>query len=996
MRNLQATSILFLLFWGASILTAHSQSSGSVIDYSDVYTLEHSDLGTVPPVNLNIRQYSLSNTRGGGEFVLRTSGCTSDDGVFLNDTHNPTPNCYVRQFAGPVHLSWYGITDAAESTCYASETAFAGCKVDSHLDAAFSAATPSAKLGGDGGVVTDGMSIVVYGHDLMIPSQQYFSCSGPPGASRKQPPPLTGSIPYYTLQNSIVLGFGHTIKRSPNSLLENCIVRPTWYNAAQLKLVTDTPDTRSLIDNIEHLFTGTATLCGFGSSTGEACDMHDMFIFGFDICDDSSNSPRAIIRNINMECNVDEFIHDNGGGMKLENLHSHSFIEQSMDFKNTVWPISGIANVGGEVQLSFAVTGSNHPIPGDTILATGIGTDTAEQQAAPQGQNARWMVESIGSCSSTCTILLKGSSWAGPTYTGSKWNSGSNAIKVYDTTNIGGGQYICSPGTAPFCTAPNGFTAPNVTSDTAITGTSDLPLLALHSTGTPTPALNWPQKGLIQVGSEIIGYTLVDRFDIQVTFRGADGSTSSPHAAGFAATPSAPMVIAPVPSANAVIVNATASLPNLVSTGDSVQFANDTALHPDPSGNYGSVVLNAAYRTWTGNTAAGSTPDGKLTVNASVTSGNPQVTLLSPYAFKAQEGMSVTDTAGVIPAGTYVAQTPTDSTHVQISGSPTGTAATDQLQFSGCGYPGLKDTSVNPALPYLGNCAATAYLLYGVADQPAAGTTCDWIDAHGWRVYFHMNYGHETVCNKIVFDSGSNGIVNVQVDDTADPTSYGIWIEGSGDKTELTDGKMEARTGFLDTGTGNDGASLSDFNFATGNDYSVVFAAGNTARAVLANLHGGSSGIGYADSSESSLTLTGSDLQKVSVYFDDPSKFSQQVSCANDTFATPVCSNSLTHIIAGGTIPTISGTATTSTSSIAGNDSVGRIAIGSSLPTGKSLKITFGTAWAAKPVCFAQDETTKASNPVIVTSISVNAVTFQLAATPLAADNVSYHCIGFS
>ena len=54
------------------------------------------------------------------------------------------------------------------------------CYADSQVAAAFLAARQSAGLGGDGGVVTDGRSIVI-NNGMEIPSNQYFSCAGPPG-----------------------------------------------------------------------------------------------------------------------------------------------------------------------------------------------------------------------------------------------------------------------------------------------------------------------------------------------------------------------------------------------------------------------------------------------------------------------------------------------------------------------------------------------------------------------------------------------------------------------------------------------------------------------------------------------------------------------------------------------------------------------------------------------------------------------------------------------
>jgi hypothetical protein len=252
-----------------------------------------------------------------------------------------------------------------------------------------------------------------------------------------------------------------------------------------------------------------------------------------------------------------------------------------------------------------------------------------------------------------------------------------------------------------------------------------------------------------------------------------------------------------------------------------------------------------------------------------------------------------------------------------------------------------------------------------------------------------MHNGGQTACSKMIFDSGSSSSVGVDDNATADPTSIGIWASGeAAAKTDLFGGKAEARTGFLNTGTDEgQGVALSDFNLKTSSVYSLVFA--NSGLSLLTAVHGGGDGAGYADSSELGLTLTGNNLPDTTIAYDDPSKLAA-VHCANNNFATGFCGNLLTHTAAGGLLPSVSG----SGSMISGNDGAGRIALATALA---SVTVTFAQQWASKPVCFAQDETTLARNPVVVSSIDNTSVTFKpVGPTSFGAtDNISYQCTGF-
>jgi hypothetical protein len=412
-----------------------------VLDVNDIQTFKGQNNNGV--ANVNIEHYSSSIPYGGGQFVLGPNGCSADGGVIIEDQAN---NCYYRQFSGPVHLSWYGALDASGTTCLGHITN-PDCDSTDKLKAAFLAAQrpvpyPSGgyyDLGPDGGVVTDGRPILIEG-DVHILSNGYLSCGGPPGGGRAQiaQSDSPDQVPYYTLPNSIFLNPNHAIVRDANSRLTSCIIEPDWYYAAYQDVKAHRT-TRKLIDDIEHAFTGTATRCGTDDSDanqdGAACDMHDVLILGFDVCDDTRAAAHAVLTNLKFECNVGEFIHNNGGGTTLASAEVENFIESGMttlmadggkDFSRFEPAITGIAQDTGNGEVQIATTGTPQIADGDTVLISGIQTGSG-----PVGQNARWIVECSGA--SPClsgTFDLKGSSWAGPSYGSSFWKAGTNVIKT--------------------------------------------------------------------------------------------------------------------------------------------------------------------------------------------------------------------------------------------------------------------------------------------------------------------------------------------------------------------------------------------------------------------------------------------------------------------------------------------------------------------------------------------------------------------------------------
>lgn len=99
-----------------------------------------------------------------------------------------------------------------------------------------------------------------------------------------------------------------------------------------------------------------------------------------------------------------------------------------------------------------------------------------------------------------------------------------------------------------------------------------------------------------------------------------------------------------------------------------------------------------------------------------------------------------------------------------------------------------------------------------------------------------------------------------------------------------------------------------------------------------------------------------------------------------------------THQEYNGTAPTIgSGVGDCGTSpSVVGNDSAGRVTVGSST-NGGTCTVTFNASWNNAPICTAFDETTG----VLVRPTSVSTSAFKITGVIVAGDALSYHCVGY-
>ncbi len=102
--------------------------------------------------------------------------------------------------------------------------------------------------------------------------------------------------------------------------------------------------------------------------------------------------------------------------------------------------------------------------------------------------------------------------------------------------------------------------------------------------------------------------------------------------------------------------------------------------------------------------------------------------------------------------------------------------------------------------------------------------------------------------------------------------------------------------------------------------------------------------------------------------------------------------NGVGQLFATGTAPAVSNTSAnscgTTAATLAGTDSAGRITVGAT--SGTSCTVTFATAYTPAPACVANNETTGNLARATATTTTVT-----IAGTFVAADKLTYVCVGF-
>lgn len=119
----------------------------------------------------------------------------------------------------------------------------------------------------------------------------------------------------------------YPVFRDQSTLLSDCFIRPDWLcphtESASLSIP---PASVAQTVQMTHKFSGTATVCNKPN-----CDMSNVTMAGFDICDDSSGANKAVLTNVVPDCGTNEWVHaGGGGGPRLHGVTADPLLEGSL------------------------------------------------------------------------------------------------------------------------------------------------------------------------------------------------------------------------------------------------------------------------------------------------------------------------------------------------------------------------------------------------------------------------------------------------------------------------------------------------------------------------------------------------------------------------------------------------------------------------------------------------------------------------------------------
>jgi len=335
-----------------------------------------------------------------------------------------------------------------------------------------------------------------------------------------------------------------TVQLSGNDGIENVNILPSW-------LQTPTDSLTFWRNDVSDMYYGEGLQC-----VGDGCHIENMYVLGFDTGIEAINAPRLYLRHITVDANTCYQMHSIAGENQGGDTRCFPLLFNGANNANKQWAIENITYDGsGQCQITSTDDGANVPVTGDTIWIANV--------LAPQSCNGRWTIANLERIEIGTTYYyqysLAGSSFTGPT-TPANWKKGSSVITVTSLANIYGqqniagvtypGSFVCVADTAPFCQTPIAFPGP-----------SPAPTLGEEigagKTGnvTVSSTTGWPSLGVIQITSsgenpEDILYTVVNLTTIDVTLRGAYGTTGVKHYDGDEITVGAPSVISVWPNAN--------------------------------------------------------------------------------------------------------------------------------------------------------------------------------------------------------------------------------------------------------------------------------------------------------------------------------------------------------------------------------------------------------------------------------------------------------------
>jgi hypothetical protein len=552
--------------------------------------------------------------------------------------------------------------------------------------AQFNAAFDASRNYGNRTVVTDGLAVNYTGTvDLDIPTGDTLDCQGTIGGVSG----ANWTVP--TLPASLIIDPAIRVVVHSRSTLKDCNIRPNWFTTA-----TQMDSTRHIIDNVLHKFSGTGVRC-----TDDGCSIQDVAVFGFDVGILADTTQRLYMNNVLVDSNVGIWWLNLPGASRNANLLVDPMITQGQNLPSQEsWNISGV-NASGECQLTLNTTGhDNHVNVGDTVYVFGINA-TISVIATGNLTSGNATVTNIDP--SDLQDIIPGTNVSGTGIQGgSKVVSVDRELGSVTMDKTATGTHVGQ--TLQFAFANTGPVGCNGRWIVDSTGTSTVTLKGSSVTGAST-------TGSWSIGSNVITVTSLANIEPgqAVSGTGLSGTVVN---------------VLPAVSADSFRVilssNATAN-----GTNAPVSFANSAGF----SGDGPMLTLSAATRVWTANGSAWGP-------NAFVTSGIGDGTTMTIG--------TVGDTTRIQP-GMYISLdgspignvTAVDDVNHTITVQQIVSTGMHTLTLTGCGYPGFYSGT---KYPWLGNCAATAYLMGGpVADTDEdQGLGVVQAISKGWQIGFHL------------------------------------------------------------------------------------------------------------------------------------------------------------------------------------------------------------------------------------------------------------------
>ncbi|HWA88460.1 MAG TPA: hypothetical protein VG889_00385 [Rhizomicrobium sp.] len=279
---------------------------------------------------------------------------------------------------------------------------------------------------------------------------------------------------------------------------------------------------------------------------------------------------------------------------------------------------------------------------------------------------------------------------------------------------------------------------------------------------------------------------------------------------------------------------------------------------------------------------------------------------------------------------------------------------------------------------------ATGYLIGGPnGSDKVAGFTSSMSASYGHSIDYHIQNSHETRMYSPAGDANGN---------YDDPNTVFLLVDGDANQASFIGGKAaKAGTSIIVDAGADQCVNYVAANASTTTNSSTQFEVDGGCFIAQGMRPG--SGYAYVANAASNVSLGGSYLDGTSIVYEGDT--ARGVTSTLGAFVSSGQTNLVDgQLVSSGMAPTASGNGVGTGPTVSGNQTAGRVRVGTS-PTGSTVKLTFASPWLVAPVCFGQDESTAGGNAMLVTSSTKTDVTFKVASPPAASDNLSYSCIGY-